>query len=65
MSKTEKNEIRKTIYDIIKKNSLKNIKAFNMKLYNLICKDENFKSQLGITFQGNLPMFLLPEENEI
>lgn len=61
IKKTEITEIRKTIYDIIKKNCFKNLKAFYMKLYNLICKDENFKSELGITFQGNLPMFFLPE----
>lgn len=59
MKRTSMNKTIKTVTDIIRRNCCKNLKHFYVKLYDMICKDESFKQNLGITIQGKLPMIFL------
>lgn len=59
MKRTSMNRTIKTVTDIIRRNCSKNLRQFYVKLYDMICKDESFKKNLGITIQGKLPMIFL------
>lgn len=49
----EKNQIRKTVLDIIKRNSAKNVRTLNTNIYELFCKDAVFKQFMNGAISDN------------
>jgi hypothetical protein len=47
----QRNQIRKTVLDIIKRNSAKNIKNLNNNIYELFCQDSVFKEFVNGTLK--------------